>query len=320
MLKNKEIDPVILPLTMDGIFKMYFEDPRNLTELRNFLKAGLELCDDDLSEIEVINPGLLKDHFNDKGFTVDLLLKTKFNNDIHVEMQANPHENFNERVQLYNARKAGQQIKVGGNYSDAKRTISLIVTDFRVFDDSEEYHEKIIMRRENGKVFTNVQEINIIDLSKLGIQVTNERRKFLWGKLFKARTKEDLEMLAKESEEMEQAVEKLIKVSADERAQAYALSRDNAEYIRKAEEYARKKRDQELAERDQKLAERDQQLAKRGQQLVKREQEIGEREKKAEEEKLKIAKMLINNGVAIDIITNSTGLSRPEILKLKDQL
>lgn len=169
MLINKEQNPIILPLTIDGIFKMYFEDPSNLPELRCFLKAYLELNDEDLSSIQVLNPGLLKDNITDKSFTVDLLLKTKSGEAIHIKMQTSPHKNFKERFQLYNARKAGQQIKVRENYSKARRTISLVITTFQVFKDSE-----YLMRRENGKIFTNVQKLNIISLTKTETDKTVE--------------------------------------------------------------------------------------------------------------------------------------------------
>ena len=43
-------------------------------------------------------------------------------------------------------------------------------------------------------------------------------------------------MVAKESEEMAEAAEKLLQISADERAQAYAFSRDNSEFARKLHE------------------------------------------------------------------------------------
>lgn len=278
MLENKERNPIILSLTIDGVFKLYFEDPRNLSELRRFLKSYLELSDGELSTIQVLNPGLLKDRVDDKGFTVDLLLKTKSGNDVHIEMQTNSHTNFKERVQLCNSRKAGQQVKVGQDYSHVKRTISLIITDFRVFKDTETYHEKIMMRRENGKVFTNAQEINLIDLTK--IDMTGGKEKYLWGKLFKARTKEDLEMLAKESEEMAQATEKLFQISADERAQAYAFSRENSEFARKLHEQ-------------------------------------GIREEVREEAKLETAKKLLAKGMLIEDIIDVTGLTVEEIKNLK---
>jgi len=257
MQENKKQDPVILPLTIDGIFKLYFENPRNLPELRRFLRAYLEISDDDLSTIQVLNPGLLKDDISEKGFTVDLLLKTKSGNALHIEMQTSEHTNYKERFQLYNARKAGQQIKVGEKYSKVRRTISLIVTDFPVFDDSEKSHERIVMRRENGKIFTNVQELNFIDLTKTETDEENNKEKYLWGKLFKVETWEDLKLIAKESKEMEEAADKLLQVSADERAQAYAFSREGSEFARRlheqgirdeAEERVRKETEVEKAE------------------------------------------------------------------------
>jgi len=215
---------------------MYFEDPRNLPELRHFLMTHIELGEEELEGITVLNPGLLKDNASDKGFTVDLLLKTKLGNDIHLEMQTGEHKNFKERVQLYNARKAGSQAKAGQKYTQAKRTISLIITDFPVFVDADDYQETILFRRKNNKVFTNVQEMHIIDLTKLNSIAISERKKYLWGKLLKAKTKEALEMLAKESDEMAKATEKLIQISADEKAQAYAMSWENSEFARKLHE------------------------------------------------------------------------------------
>jgi len=291
MLINKEQNPIILPLTIDGIFKMYFEDPSNLPELRCFLKAYLELSDEDLSSIQVLNPGLLKDNITDKSFTVDLLLKTKSGEAIHIEMQASPHKNFKERFQLYNARKAGQQIKVGENYSKVRRTISLVITTFQVFNDSEKSHEKIIMRRENGKIFTNVQELNIIDLTKTETDKTVEQEKYLWGKLFQVTTLEELKMIAKTSEEMAEATDKLLKISADEHAQAYALSRENAEFA---------KRLHEQGLRDEAIEEGTRQGTRQGE----------------SNKAIEIAKKMLCRGDSIEDITELTDLSIQKVKEL----
>jgi len=287
MAKNKELNPSILSLTIDGVFKMYFEEPRNLPELRRFLKAHLELSDDDLTTIDVLNPGLPKDNIGDKAFTVDLLLKTKTGNDIHVEMQTSSHANFKERIQLYNSRKAGQQVKIGKDYSSVKRTISLVVVDFNVFEDESDYHEIIMMRRKNGEVFTNVQEINIISLPQLKSAKTNDRNKYLCCKLFKVQTKEELEMLAKESEEMAEATEKLRRISEDERAQAYALSRDNAEFARAMHEHDMRERLKRDIEEELK-------------QGIEQGVDVG---------KIEIAKKLFARGMSIEDVSEVTGLT-----------
>ena len=283
MLKFKEQNLAILPLTIDRIFKMYFENPRNLPELKRFLKAYIdELDDEELSSIEMLNRELGKVNNNDKGFTVDLLIRTKSGNIYHIEMQTSGHKGFRTRVQLYNSRRAAQQIKVGEEYFEVKRTISLIVTNFSVFEDGDKSHEKIFMRRENGEIFTDAQELNIIDLTK----PENNKEKNLWVKLFKVTTMEELDMVARESDEMAEAAEKLLLLSADERAQAYMQSRENAEFERR------------LREQDKFDEGREQGI------------DIG---------KVEIAKMMIRHGDSVEFITSRTGLSADLIEELKDQ-
>ena len=167
MLKFKAPNQALLPLTVDVTFKMFFEDPRNRSQLRHFLKATLNFSEDELSEIRVLNSELLRGKADDKGLIVDLLLKSKSGNFKHLEMQQAQHSYFKERIQIYNARIAGGQINVGEDYKEVRRAISLIITSEKMFKNGDKYHETIAMRRENGESFTDVQEINIFDLTKL---------------------------------------------------------------------------------------------------------------------------------------------------------
>jgi len=228
MVVNETREVMILPLTIDGIFKMYFENPENRSQLRSFLMAHIEIDESDLQEIQVLNPGLPKGSIDDKGFTVDLLLKTKSGNDIHIEMQTGKESYFKERSQSYNARITGQQLKAGQKYDQTNRTISIIIVDFDLFGDYNRYHEQLFMRRDNNEIFTKMQEINIINLQR--VDESQCKNQYLWGKLLKVKTAEELEMIANESEEMKVATEKLLEVSADEIAQAYALSEWNHQH------------------------------------------------------------------------------------------
>jgi len=191
--ENMQINPVknttILPLTIDEVFKMYFKNPDNLPELRSFLMAHIEIDADDLEEIQIIEPELPKPSVDDKGFIVDLLLKTKSGNDIHVEMQTGKETHFKERTQLYNARKTGEQLKKGQGYQNAKRTISIIIIDFDMFVEYNRYHERLFMKRDNGEIFTKIQEINIINLTRIEEINSYNREQAFWGKLFKVSTK-----------------------------------------------------------------------------------------------------------------------------------
>ena len=81
-----------------------------------------------------------------------------------------------------------------------------------------------------------MQEINVIDLTKAETDEESTKEQKLWSQLFKAKTREELEMIANESEEWAEAANKVLLLSADERAQAYAFSQDNAAFARRLHE------------------------------------------------------------------------------------
>ena len=299
MTEKEAQETKILPLIIDGIFKMYFENPDNSSQLQSFLLAHIEIDQDDLLEIHVLNPGLPKANVDNKGFTVDLLLKTKSGNDIHVEMQTSKEPYFKERVQLYNARTAGQQLKVGQKYHDAKRTISLIIIDFNLFGDYNRYHENLFMRRDNGEIFTKTQEINIVNLQQ--VDESKCEKQYLWGKLLKAKTAEELEMIANKSEEMKIATEKLFEVSADDMARAYALSEEYRQYQIHMSKVAAK---QEAKKREEEAKKREEEATISGLQQ-------GEISKAIE-----ITKKLLSKGMSVEDVADGTGLSVEEVKEL----
>ena len=96
-------------------------------------------------------------------------------------------------------------------------------------------------------------------------------------------------MLMEESKEMKEAGEKLLDLNADKAARELAEAREMSQWAFNLEVNARIEKEHKRAEAE-KLA-----------------------------EKLEIAKNLINNGVSIDIITDSTQLSKTEILNLKPE-
>jgi len=291
------------------------------------------LSDDDLSTIQILNAGLPKDNIKDKGFTVDLLLTIQSGDALHIEMQTGDHKNFKERVQLCNARKAGQQMKVGEMYHEirrVRRTISLVITTFPVFKKDGTFHEKIVMRRENGEIFTKAQELNIIDLTKIDLEDSMNREKYLWAKLFQVTTMEELEMIAKETAEMAEAAEKLLQISADERAQAYAFSYENAVFARAV--YEQDFQDEVIERAEKEVTERiknkvteqiEHEMKERLEDEINKIQEAlhaetnKTREALQDERALEIAKSLLLMGLCSEDISEATGISIVEVEKLR---
>jgi len=149
------------------VFKLFFARKENEEELKSFLKATTQLTDDDLSVVNVLNPTLTKEHVQEKDFIVDIRLTDAAGNHIHIEMQARSHDAFIERMVAYNSRQYASQLNRGEDYAQLKKSISLIVTGFQMFNDTDDHLEYITYRRKNGNVFTSAQEYFILDVTKI---------------------------------------------------------------------------------------------------------------------------------------------------------
>jgi len=228
MTQQKKYQNSPLPLTNDAVFKLYFCQPENEHLLRDFLLSNTALSPSDLVSIKIENPTLPKLSVNEKDFVVDIRITDAKGKHLHIEMQMKRHKAFIERMVAYNARQYSTQLKRGEDYLQLKASISLIITNFRVFDDTKDISEHILFRRKNGKEFTSAQQFYIIDLTK----VPEDTPEFsnLWLALLSARTEEDIKMLMEKSEVMNDAGEQLLKLSQDEINRNIAQAREDSQW------------------------------------------------------------------------------------------
>jgi len=84
--QNQEA-PELLSLKLDAVLKLYFARKENEEQLRQFLKATVQLSDDSLATIEIKNPTLTKQHVQEKDFIVDIHLTSATGELIILEMQ-----------------------------------------------------------------------------------------------------------------------------------------------------------------------------------------------------------------------------------------
>jgi len=233
MSQDIEQNPVtneLLSLRNDAVLKLFYTRKENEQLLRKFLKSALKLSDDSLSILDIKNSNLTKEDVQDKDYNVDIHLTSATGELIIVEMQKYDHAGFEERMVAYNSRDYSSQLRRGEDYAKLKSTISLVIVDFNIFKDTDEFYEHIFLRRENRKIFTNAQQYIIIDLTKIPKEGTDPLH--LWGRLFKVETEEELRMLMETSEEMREAGKKLLELSADKEAQAIAQARKDALWAR----------------------------------------------------------------------------------------
>ena len=102
--------------------------------------------------------------------------------------------------------------------------------------ESVKYHHRFVLYdSENGVEFTDIIEINTLELKKLPV-TEDGTELWNWLKFLSAERKEDLEMIAEKSPQVKKAVVRLMELSNDERTRMLYESYQRKEWSIQARE------------------------------------------------------------------------------------
>jgi predicted transposase/invertase (TIGR01784 family) len=217
----------IIPAKYDFIFKRLFADKKHIGTLVNFLKAVLDLPDEEYASLTICDPNLYPHYKGGKRFVLDLKLETASGKIIDIEIQLCDTSEMRQRIVAYESRLIGDQLDRGDDYKDLTRVITILITDFTLLEESDDYRHKFKVRSDSGIVLTNIFEINIFELTKLP-PAEDGSKAWRWLKLLTATGKEELDMLQRHYPELKEPVVRLRELSADERMREEKLAYDRA--------------------------------------------------------------------------------------------
>ena len=146
---------------------------------------------------------------------LDVKVHTVSGSIVHVEIQLRVIPELKERTIFSQSKLVTEQMASGNKYSIIKRVVSIIITDEN-FVTGNCYHHQFRYRTVDGTEFTNLVEINTLELSKLP-QNTDSTELWYWMKFIKSDDEEVFDMLAKRNPQMRKAIGVLKELSADER-------------------------------------------------------------------------------------------------------
>jgi conserved hypothetical protein (putative transposase or invertase) len=220
--------PKILLPKVDVIFKLLFGDKRNDEILIDFLKSVLNISEDEYESIALEDTHLKRETIDDKLGIVDVRLTTKTGKIVHIEMQILEQDDLPERITYYNAKMLATQLKSGDKVYAFQKTISIVISDFEVVENSPKYHHRFQLNdKEAGVTFTDVIEINTLELNKIPEQSDNTK-KYDWLQFLKSEREEEFDMIAERSPAVKKAVVELKRLSQDEEAQRLYEAREKA--------------------------------------------------------------------------------------------
>ena len=248
--------------------------------------------EDQVVDITLLNPYNQKNFKNDKLSILDIKAEGSDGKKFNIEIQITDEADYDKRALYYCAKLYGDQLKESEDYSKLEKVIGIHILNFTSIPKSEKYHNAFsITEKETGLHYFKQLELHTIELKKFTDQLGKEFEDIgskiqtsldLWSAFL---TRNDLLITAKISQALDDApIKKAIEVLnvmnfTKEEREAYE---DHLKWLR-------------IEANSLKKAE----------------------EKGRKEEKLEIARNMLNESLPIEKIAALTGLTEKEVKNLK---
>ena len=284
----------LLPLTDDYIFKRVFAYKGNESVLKDFLEALLKI---EIKGIKITNPEIIPYEKGEKRGLLDIKAEINDGTMLDVEMQMKNERNTEERATEYMGKMISEQLQVGEDYQNLKKSIVIFITNYNFlkrnsyhsigrmkFDKTIEDEYVNLGYDKEDEVASKYIEVHYIELPKFKKKELSKFTKLdQWMCIF-TQNREGIMLAEKENKEIKRAINTLDFLSKDPKERERHNSIVMAEYNRLVSEHNFF--------------------------------EDGRNEGKREE-KIEIAKEMLKEKMPIEMIMKLTKLTKEEIQNLK---
>ena len=275
MLKSRSVDssfqtasgPIPYNLTNDYMFHIVLLG--NDFVLRGLIGSLLHLDQSEIKSVKVTNPITLGGEIDSKVFVLPIHVLMNDDTVINLEMQIVRQEYWPERSLSYLCRSYDSLYR-GEEYGKAKRAIHIGILDFTLFKENPEFYaSNKLLNVKNHHLFSDKFILNVLDLTKIELATDEDRLCEIdhWARLFKAKTWEDLRMVAEKNQYMNEAAAEIYMRNSDENIREQCLARE--EYW-KHERWVRnqiEEKDRTIADQEQTITDQKQMIADQSQML-----------------------------------------------------
>ncbi len=216
-------------MTNDYMFRYILQ--KNEKVLKGLISSLLHIAPYTIKKIIIQNPINLSEDISGKDFIMDI--EVIFNDDhlINLEMQVNNEHNWSERSLSYLCRTF-DQLYQGQDYEEALPVHHIGFLDFTLFPEYPEFYATYQMLNiKNHHLYSSKFSLSVIDLNKTNLATEEDKAYGIdyWARLFKAKTWEELKMLAKDNEYLEAAANSLYEANEERMVRERCIARKLAE-------------------------------------------------------------------------------------------
>ena len=228
---------ILYNMTNDYMFRAVLQ--KNNKVLKGLICSLLHLSEQEVLSVTITNPIILGQAIEDKEFRLDIHVILNDNTYINLEMQVANKLNWINRSISYLCRSY-DQLQHGQDYSEAKAVIHIGFLDYTLFPDYPEFYATYqLMNVKNPYIYSDNFTLRVVNLTQINLATTEDRAFHIdyWAALFKAKTWEEIKMLAEKDEYLGEASKTIFQLSADE--QIKKRCRDREEYYQDLRNYER---------------------------------------------------------------------------------
>ena len=223
---GRDDDNFIMLPTVDFCFKGLMNNPK---VRKGFIAALLKKDPESIRETVLLPTVLSQEYQDDKLGILDVRVLMEDKTQIDMEMQVAYFECWDARVLFYLSKIFADQLKKGEPYENLKKCIHVSILDFVHFEEDTKYYRTICFCDEKtGKKYTDLMEIQILELKKLPPDIKSGDDLIKWMKFFGGKSRKEFAAMAKTDAYIEEAYKELEKLSADERAKLEYEARERA--------------------------------------------------------------------------------------------
>ena len=226
--QNKKIKRY--PPKMDIIFQAIFGEVGSENITKDFLEKILKRKIEKISLDK--NPILRRELKDDKLGVLDIITELDGKEKCNIEMQLIDKNNIIERMLYYWSKMYTRQIKAGDDYNKLEKTIVILIADFNIkgLEEVEYYSTWKIIETNSVKklILTDKFELDIIELLKIKGRENEKDQLLDWLIFLENPESERVTRKMKENENLKEAVEKLDRISEDEKMQRIIELREKA--------------------------------------------------------------------------------------------
>ena len=230
MPKNTSIPQsgaLLVPMTNDYLFRALLQ--RSNLVLKGLICALLHMEEADISSVIITNPIRLGDSIDNKTFVLDINVIMNQYHIINLEMQVINLNNWQDRSLSYLARNF-DHLKKGEDYALTHPVIQIGLLDYTLFPDHPEFYSTYqFLNVKNHTLYSDKWRISVLDLSRIDLATEEDRQYQLdyWAALFKAKTWEELQMLAQNNHYFKEASETVYELTKEEQIRQQCLARED---------------------------------------------------------------------------------------------